>query len=1038
MSISSLSIDRPVLTIVSSIVIVLFGAIGYTYLGIREFPAVDPPVITVSMNYVGANADVIESKITEPLEESLNGIAGVRSLTSISKDGTSTITVEFELGIELETAANDVRDRVSRTLRLLPPDADPPVVTKADANSDAILVVTVQSKTRDLLEVCDIATNVIKERLQTIPGVSEIRIWGEKKYAMRLWLDPMKLAAYRLTALDVKAALDRENVELPSGSVEGTNTELTVRTMGRLVTTDDFNNLIIKQDGNNTVRYEDIGRAEISAENMKTILKTNGVPMFGVAITPQPGANHIAIAKDFYKRVEEIRTDLPPDIQLGILLDTTKSIKDSIVEVVETMIIAFLLVVLIIFIFLRNWRTTLIPVVAIPISLIGAFFVMYSMDFSINVLTLLGIVLATGLVVDDAIVVLENIYTKVEDGMDPLEASHSGSKEIVFAILSTTITLAAVFLPIVFLQGLTGRLFREFGVVVASSVLISAFVSLTLTPMMSSRLIKGHSTHGKLYEWSERLLRRLVDGYTSSLNSFMYRRWLAFVIMAISFATIFGFGGTLGTELAPIQDKSRMRITATGPEGASFEFMDNYIVKLNNLMNDSVPEQRSSLTVTSPGFSGSSSVNQGFMRLMLTEPNERSRSQQEVAEQVTRLLKQIPDAKGIVIQEQTIGSGGGGGGLPVQFVLQTSTLDKLKAVLPRFLEEASKNPAFSVVDVNLKFTKPELLLEIDREKAHTLNISVLDIAQTLQAAFSGQRFGYVILDGKQYQVIGQAERTGRNDPLDLRSLYVRNSAGLLIQLDNVVRLTEKSTPPQLFHYNRSVSATISAGLAKGKTIGDGIEAMKDISTRVLDESFSTALTGPSKDFAESSSSLLFAFVLALVLIYLVLAAQFESFIDPFIILLTVPLALAGAILSLWYFGQTLNIFSEIGIIMLIGLVTKNAILIVEFANQRKEQGLSVLEAVKDAAVSRFRPILMTTLATVLGALPIALALGAGSKSRISMGISVIGGLLLSLVLTLYAIPALYSYFSKEKGRKSNLENNELSFTSTEKPLEQTI
>ncbi len=1016
MSISSLSIDRPVLTIVSSIIIVLFGAIGYTYLGIREFPAVDPPVITVSMNYVGANAEVIESKITEPLEESLNGIAGVRSLTSVSKDGASTITVEFELGIGLETAANDVRDRVSRTLRLLPPDADPPVVTKADANSDAVVVVTVSSKTRDLLEVCDIATNVIKERLQTIAGVSEIRIWGEKKYAMRLWLDPMKLAAYRLTALDVKKALDRENVELPSGSVEGTNTELTVRTMGRLVTIDDFNNLIILQDANNTVRFQDIGRAEIGPENLKTILKSNGVPMFGVAITPQPGANHIAIAKDFYKRLEEIKADLPSDIQLGILLDTSKSIKDSIVEVVETMIIAFLLVVLIIFIFLRSWRTTLIPVVAIPISLIGTFFVMYIMDFSINVLTLLGIVLATGLVVDDAIVVLENIYTKVEDGMEPVKASHSGSKEIVFAILSTTITLAAVFLPIVFLQGLTGRLFREFGVVVASSVLISAFVSLTLTPMMSSRLIKGHTTHGKLYEWSERLLRGLVDGYQSSLESFMKRRWIAFVVMIASMVAIFGFGSYLGNELAPIQDKSRFRISSTGPEGATFDYMDNYLAKLNNLVNDSISEQLSSLTIVAPGGGGVGSVNQGMMRIMLVPPDERKRTQQEITEQLSKLVKKIPDARASVVQEQTIAVGGGGSaGLPIQFVLQTSSLDKLKSILPKFLEEAAKNPTLnpSTVDVNLKFTKPELLLEIDREKAHALNISILDIAQTLQSAFSGERFGYVIMDGKQYQVIGQAERAGRNDPLDLKSLYVRNTTGELIQLDNVVKLSEKNSPPQLFHYNRAVSATVTADLAKGKTIGDGIEAMKDVSKNVLDKSFTTALTGPSKDFAESASSLMFAFVLALVLIYLVLAAQFESFIDPFIILLTVPLALAGAILSLWYFGQTLNIFSEIGIIMLIGLVTKNAILIVEFANQRKEQGLSVLDAVKDAAISRFRPILMTTLATVLGALPIALALGAGSKSRISMGIAVIGGLMLSLVLTLYTIPALYSYLSRE-------------------------
>lgn len=1010
MSLASVSIRRPVLAIVLSIVIILFGVIGFLNLGVREYPAVDPPIITVSTTYTGANADIVESQITEPLEESINGIAGVKNITSVSREGASTITVEFELEIPLEAAANDVRDRVSRARRSLPPEVDAPIVSKADANSSPIVFLNVRSDTRNPLDLTEIANNVFKERLQTIPGVSDVQIWGSKRYSMRLWMDPAKLSAYQLTPGDIRQALARENVELPSGRIEGNTVELTVRTIGLLQSPEDFNNLIIMQRGNSIIRFRDVGLAELAAENERTVLKRDGIPMVGVVLIPQPGANNIAIADEFYNRVEQIKADLPEDIQLGVGFDITQYIRESIDEVIQTIIIAFILVVIIIFLFLRDWRTTIIPVIAIPISLIGAFFIMYISGFSINVLTLLGIVLAIGLVVDDAIVVLENIYTKIEDGMEPMKAGIDGTKEIFFAVLSTTIALAAVFLPVIFLQGLTGRLFREFGFVIAGSVIISSFVALSLTPMLSTRLLKRRETHNYFYNITEPFFVRLNAGYKSTLNGFMKVRWLVFPLMAVFTATFIGLYFTLPAELAPLEDRSRMRVVATAQEGATFEYMDEYLTGVVDWAKTGIPEAEAIISVTSPGFGASSSVNSGFVNMILKSPNQREKSQQELANELSEGLRQFTGARTFVTQESTIGNRRGG--LPVQYVIQAPNMEKLKEVLPVFVQEASADSTFAVVDVNLKFNKPELRVEINRERARALGVSVLDVAQTLQLAYAGQRFGYFIMGGKQYQVIGQMQRQYRNEPLDLRSLYVRNAQGQIVQLDNLVSLREESSPPQLYRYDRYVSATVSAGLAPGKTLSNGIEAMDAITNRVLDGSFRTALAGESRDFTESSSSLLFAFALALVLIYLVLAAQFESFIDPLIILFTVPLAITGAFASLWFFDQTLNIFSQIGIIMLIGLVTKNGILIVEFANQRKAQGLSVMEAILDASAARFRPILMTGLSTILGILPIALALGAGSESRVSMGIAVIGGLIFAGALTLYLIPAIYSYFSR--------------------------
>ncbi|MEP7279518.1 MAG: efflux RND transporter permease subunit [Bacteroidota bacterium] len=1019
MNISELSLRRPVLAIVMNIIIVVFGIIGFKFLGIRDYPAIDPPNVNVRTSYAGANAEIIETQITEPLEKSINGIAGVRNITSSSSNGTSSINVEFELAINLEAAANDVRDKVSQAIRSLPPDLEaPPVVSKADASSDAILSMTVQSNTRNQLQVTEYANNVLVERLQTIPGVSGIQIWGEKRYAMRIWLDPVKLSAYGLTAVDVQSALAKENVELPSGKISGNATELTVRTFGRLNTEEEFDNIIIKNIHGADIRVKNIGEAVLGPENEETILKESGVPMIGLAIVPQPGANYVAISDEFYRRLEQIKKDVPPDVKINIALDQTKFIKKSISEVQETLIISILLVILIIYLFFRDWLIAIRPLIDIPVSLIGAFFIMYIMGYTINVLSLLAIVLATGLVVDDGIVVTENIYKKMEKGMNKWQAALEGSKEIYFAVIATSITLAVVFLPIIFLQGFVGSLFREFGIVVAGAVLISAFVSLTLTPVLNVKLTrKGIHKHSWFYTKTEPFFQWMERSYQRALTRFMKVRWVAFIIIAACAAIIYFIGGSLQSELAPMEDRSQFRLSVTGPEGTSFDAMDKYITRLSNLMIDSVPEKETVLSVTSPGFSGSGNANTGFVRVTLVDPPYRQRSQQEIVNMINRNLPRFNEGRAFAIQEETI-SVNRRGGQPVQFVIQNNNFDKLTQVLPKFLEEAGKSNVLQQVDADLKFNKPELRVQIDRIKAAALGVSVSDISESLQLAYSNRRLGYFIKDGKQYQVMGQVARDDRDDPNDMKSLFVRNIRGDMISLDNLVVVEESNTPPTLYHFNRYKSATISAGLQPGKTIGDGIKEMERISKKLTDETFTTSLSGSSRDFAESSSNTSFAFLLALGLIFLILAAQFESFVDPFIIMVTVPLAIAGAVLSLWLFGHTLNIFSQIGMIMLVGLVTKNGILIVEFANQNRLKGMKRSEAAIFSATQRLRPILMTSLAMSLGALPLALSLGAAATSRIPLGVVIVGGIMFSLILTLFVIPAMYAYLSSAKKRSA--------------------
>jgi multidrug efflux pump len=1015
MTLYTLSIRRPVLAIVMSITIVLFGILGFSFLGVREYPSLDPPNISVSTSYRGASADVIESQITEPLEAAVNGVDGIRTLTSTSRDGRSTIQTEFDLGTDLERAANDVRDHVSRAMRNLPPDADPPIVSKADADARPIAGISVRSTSRNLLELSRIAEEAFVERLQTIPNVASVDIWGEKTYSMRLWIDPNKLAAHRLSPIDVRDAVARENVELPSGRIEGLDVELPVRTMSRLDTPEDFNNLILKSEADRIVRLRDVGHAELGPRNERTVLKRDGIPMVLVVVSPQPGANYVAIADEFQRRVDLIQKTLPEDLEISWVFDASRFIRQSVAEVQQTIVIAFGLVMLVIFFFLRDWRTTLIPVLVIPVSLIGSCFVMYVAGFSLNVLTLLAMVLAIGLVVDDAIVVVEVIYAKIEAGRDPMNAGIEGTREIFFAVVATTIALVAVFMPILFLGGLVGRLFREFGLTLAGAVIISSFVALTLTPMLASRLLKKRQRQPWLYTATEPFFSALASGYRQAVTTVLQRRWLAFPIILVCFGTVALFLAILPRELAPIEDRSQISISTRGPEGATFAYMDRFMDQLNALIQEEVPESETTITVTAPGFGAASSVNSGFGRITLVEPDERERTQGEIAGALALQVQQLTDAQTYISQSPTIAVGRRRG-LPVQFVIQAPNMQKLQEILPSFLAAAAADPTFTYVDVNLKFDKPELRVTIDRERAQDLGISALRIAQTLQLALSEQRLGYFVMDGKQYEVIGQVLRGARDETVDLRNLYVTFPGRPPVVLDKLVNVTETSSPPQIFRFDRFESATVSAALVPGKTIGDGIEAMERIAENELDDTFATTLAGESRDFAESASSLVFVFALALVLVYLVLAAQFESFRDPLIIMFTVPLALAGALLSLWYFNQTLNIFSQIGMIMLIGLVTKNGILIVEFANQRKAAGSSVTEAIIDGATSRFRPVLMTSLSTVLGILPIALGLGAGAESRIPMGVAVIGGLLLGTFLTLFVIPAMCSFLTSKHGR----------------------
>lgn len=1023
-AISQVSISRPVLAGVMSVVLILFGIVGYTFLGTREYPVTDSPIVMVTTVYPGASADIIASQVTKPLEEAIAEANGIRALSSVSREQVSIITVEFNLDTDLEAAANDVRDKVSKSRQQLPADIEPTVVEKAGPN-DLLVFLTVQSETKTLEDVTDFVNINIKEKLQSIPGVRLVDSYAGRKRAMRLRMDPLKLASYGLTPLDVQNALQRENVDLPSGRIEGDHTEVTLRTEGRLVTEDDFNNMIIVQKDGALVRFKDIGNAIMSSQNERTamIVGSGQTARYGVGtgVNPQRGANSLAIVEEFKNRFDDIVRTAPKDYQISLGKDFTVPVRNSLSEVEETLFLAFVLVAFIIFVFLRDWRSTLIPLVAIPVSIISAFFIMYLAGFSINVLTLLALVLAIGLVVDDAIVVLENIYSKIEKGMNPVTAARKGSDEIYFAVISTTITLAAVFLPILFLGGITGKLFKEFAIVVAGSVLISAFVALTLSPMMSAYLLKANASHGWLYRRTEPWFVALNNAYERSLHQFFRFRWVGFLVIAASFAIAALLLKRLPSELAPLEDRSMVGLAVIAPEGTSYESMEQTMKEINNFVTDSIPDLNNNRTYAAIAASVGTlvqPVNLGFQWVFLKDPHERTSgmTQQQVYEKLVAASARFRDVVIIPIQIPTIG--GFSSSQPLEYIIQTPDLDSLIAVMPRIMGEVYGSKKLSFPNPDFKVNRPEIGITIDRQRAAQLGISTREIGQTLQLALSGRRYGYFIYNDRQYEVIGQLHRSERSAPADLQSLFVRAGNSEMVSLDNLVAMKESVSPPAIYRYNQSYSATISSTPAPGVSLGEAIGEMDEIAKRTLPAGFTTALAGQSRDYSESSASLIFAFVFAIVLIYLVLAAQFESLIDPFIILLTVPMALTGAVISLWITDQSINVFSQIGIIMLIGLITKNGILIVEFANQRKEDGLSVRDAVLSAAVSRFRPILMTTLAMIFGTLPIALSLGTSSGSRTSLGIAVVGGLVFAGILTLYVIPAVYSYFSRPYVRKA--------------------
>ena len=1004
MSVSQLSVRRPVLMTVMALVILLLGFFGLTSLGIREYPNVDYPLIQVRTSYPGANAAVVEAEVTEILEASINSASGIKALTSTSRDGFSYISIEFETGMDLEAAANEIRDRVSRVRRRLPDDVDEPTVYKSDSDNDPILMVSLVSDKLDPMEVSEIANNHVKERLQTINGVSEVAIWGEKRPVVRLWIDPIRMQALGVSGAQMAAALKQGNLELPSGSIEGSETTLSIRTLGRILDPKSFGNIAVKTAADGTViRISDVADIHYEPKDTRTGFRRNGKNSITLALMAQPGSNHVEIANEFYKRVEDIRREIPEGVEMLYGRDTSINIRASIKEVVETIFIAFVLVIAIIFAFLREGRTTFIPMVVVPVSVIGSFFVLYLCGFSINVLTLLAMVLAIGLVVDDAIVIVENIYHKIENGMTPKQAAIAGTNEIFFAVIATSIVLMTVFVPVLALGGTTGLLFREFVAVMIGTVFLSTLCALTLSPMLCSKFLKRQKK-GFFFKVTEPFFDWFNTLYSKALGGFLRWRLLLFPIVAALLFAAYSCFNNMSSEMAPTEDANAVMVNMSMPEGVNLsrtkrmadEFADEVISILDS--NEYTEFQ-----------AGAWNAGNSRMRLFLNDDKKARRPQSEIARAIQVLGNEYPDLRVMVFEPQSISTQRGG--LPVQFVLQAPNIEVLRDLVPKFEEAASKSPVFSVVNSNLRFTKPELHIEILRDKANEEGVSVNDIAQAVQLAISDQTYGDFYKDGRQYDIIGAVGYQYRDTPENLSMLTVKNGKGELVSLDNFITYTENSASPSLPRYNRFSAATIQAGLVPGKTIGDGVEEMRRIAKTLLKDypSVSTTLSGSSKEFEESSSGLYVVFLLALALVFLVLAGQFESFRAPFVIFFTVPLALSGALVSLYVTGQTLNIFSEIALILLIALVTKNGILIVEFANQIAEStGCSKLEAARQAAERRFRPILMTSLSTVLGAVPLIMT---GTPSRIAMGVAIAGGLTFATFMTLFIVPAAYSFFA---------------------------
>lgn len=1010
MKISDLSIKRPVLASVMSLTILLFGIISFTRLPVREYPDIDPPIISVVTFYRGASPSVVETEITNILEEQFATLEGVKTLTSSSQEQGSVITIEFELSRDVDEAANDVRDRVSRIRGELPREVDDPVISKVDANAQAIVWLALSSDRHSGLELSDIADRVLKERIQRLPGVGSVIIGGERRYAMRIWLNPLRMAAFNLTTQDVEAAIRRENAEIPGGRVEGAEREFAVRTRGELNTPEEFANIIVSQNEGDRVRLGDVADVQVGAEDERSLARFNGRPAVGLGIVKQSKASTVNVADVVRATLDELRASMPEGIELDVAFDSSIFIKDSINEVAETILIAMVLVILVVLAFLKSFRATLIPTVAIPISIIGAFVSAFFFGFTINILTLLALVLAIGLVVDDAIVVLENIYRHMEMGKDRWQAALDGTREIGFAVLATTISLVAVFVPVAFLTGSVGRLFNEFGLMLAVAILISGFVALTLSPMLASKFLKP--LHGTGESWASRSFDAFFDKMNRIYENIL--KWslahpavlvfAAVLLVAVS-AVLFKM---MPSELVPTEDRGIAFGIVIAPEGSTLDYTDRYMRQVESRLLP-LPERKGVFTALGLGFGGPGRVTNGFLFVGLKPRDERQRSQQEIVQSLFPQLLSIPGVLAFVINPPSLG--GRFSSSPVEYVLQADNYEQLNQAVQTMMGKASELGYLVNLDSDLRLNKPQLDITIDRERAAGLGVSVTDIGLTLETFLGGRVVTNFKRGAKQYDVIVQMKPSDRSRPDAIDDIYIRSSDGL-VQLANVVKIRETVSPKELNHYNRVRSATISANLVPGVSLGDALDDLDEIAASALPAGINREYAGQSLEFKSSSGTLYFMFMLAIVFIYLVLAAQFESFVHPFTILLSVPLAVFGALLSLFVFGETLNIYSQIGLIMLVGLVTKNSILIVEFSNQLRERGLAVGAAVLEAATIRLRPILMTSFATIFGVLPIAIGLGAGGEARRPLGIAVVGGLLFSTFLTLVIVPVVYKLLSK--------------------------
>ncbi len=1005
MQLPELCIRRPVLATVMSLMIVLIGVISFQRLTVREYPKIDTPVVSVRTVYKGASPQVMESQITQPLEDSISGIEGVRSVKSVSREEVSQITVEFVLERNVDAASNDVRDRVARVRALLPTAADESVVSKIEADAQAILWMRLSSDRHSPLELSDYADRTVADRLKTLPGVASVIIGGERRYAMRLWIDRDRLAAFGLTPADVENGLRRQNVEIPSGRIESAQREFTVLTEADLRTPAQFDDMILAEARGYPVRLRDVGQARLGALDERSVLRVNGNSAVGLGVVKQSTANTLSVANAAKAELARLQGTLPEGMSLQVAFDSSVFIERSIEGVYWTMIEAVLLVMLVIFVFLRSIRATLIPFVTIPVALVGAFFFLFLMGFSVNVLTLLGLVLAIGLVVDDAIVVLENCHRHIEMGKDPLQASIDGSREIAFAVVAMSLTLAAVFAPLGFMTGNTGRLFTEFALTVAAAVAVSGLVALTLTPMMCSRLLKEHESHGRVYQAMERFFHGMNAAYRRSLGVVLKTWWavaLVFALVVVSAALLYR---SLKSELSPLEDRGFFLSLIIAPEGASMDYTDGYMRQVEALFAK-VPEIKSYFTVVAPGLERPNPVNFGIAFSQLVPWEDRTRKTQEItAELGPKMFGGMPGVLAFPVNPPSLGQSFRNP--PVQFVVQASSYEALEKMTDALLAKARQSKALANPDTDLRLNKPQLAVDIDREKAASMGIDVETIGRTLETLLGGRQVTRFKKEGKQYDVIVQLEAKDRDTPADLTSIFVRARDGRLVQLSNLVKVRETVGPKELNHFNRLRATILSANVAPGYTLGEALEYLEGAAKETLDASARTELDGPSREFRETGAALLVTFVLALAFIYLVLSAQFESFVSPLVIMLTVPLAMTGALAALKLTGGTLNVYSQIGLVMLIGLITKHGILIVEFANQLRAKGLDAAGAVVEAATLRLRPILMTTGAMVLGALPLALARGAGAEARQPIGLVIVGGLLLGTVFTLFVIPTAY-------------------------------